>query len=172
MLIIRSQKLRTSDCSSFLCPQLCSWSRLMKHCRWLQFLSISSHTFSDTLLTDEVLLSSPYIYLCLRRLIGSLSWRGMNSTAVSMTELDFQMCQLYTLIAQPVLGLSAMKTAQGPAAELGGGPADRILMILTHLSAWGRPDVDNFLRLHLTHSITIGQQFFTDCCFPSSGLIH
>lgn len=55
------------------------------------------------------------------------------------TELDSQMCQLYPLIAQPVLGLGAMKTAPGPAAELGGGPADRMAMILTHLSIWGHP---------------------------------
>lgn len=74
-------------------------------------------------------------------------------------ELDFQMCQLYTLIAQPALALSAMKAAPGNAAELGGGPVDRMVIILTHLSTWGRPHMDHFSRLHLTRCSTIVQQF-------------
>lgn len=71
----------------------------------------------------------------------------MNCSTVSGTELDFQMCQLYPLIVQPVIGLSAMKTAPGPAAELAGGPMDWIVMILTHLSTWGCPHVDCWLQL-------------------------
>lgn len=81
-----------------------------------------------------------------------------------MTELDFQMCQLYTLIAQPALDLSAMKTAPGPAAELGGGPANRMVVVLNHLSTWERPHMDRLLQLHLTYYIAIVQQFFIGHC--------
>lgn len=68
------------------CTRLCSWYWLVKRCRWLGFLSISSHTHSMAYTRTDKVLYHLRVFLRLRRLIGPLSWKEMNCNAVSMTE--------------------------------------------------------------------------------------
>lgn len=46
--LLQVSKNKAGDCISSLCTRLCSWYWLVKPCRCLLFLSISSHTFNDT----------------------------------------------------------------------------------------------------------------------------